>query len=251
MACQRTSRAVMTARFSQPSRISALEPNGWAWVTANPPSPSMRMWSPRVSWLVSLTAGRRMGSWRAVMTPAPCPGRVRGDDPRGDDDVGGQRVVADDVDGHQMGPFLVADDPGFAGVAARADLGLVGVEVIGADPGAAQHVRAFPDLGRADPQDQREPAGAGVQPSLVADPLEAVPGDQAPGPPLEEPPRGRDGQRGRDEGREGDERPQGGDGRREPEVPASRAAVRVSSVRHRQAMPALERWKSTAQPSIR
>ena len=58
MACQRTSRAVMTARFSQPSRISALEPNGWAWVTANPPSPSMRMWSPLVSWLVSLTPGR-------------------------------------------------------------------------------------------------------------------------------------------------------------------------------------------------
>jgi len=28
MACQRVSRAVMTARFSQASRISALEPNG-------------------------------------------------------------------------------------------------------------------------------------------------------------------------------------------------------------------------------
>ena len=55
MACHRVSRAVMTARFSQPRRMSALVPNGWAWVTAKPPSPSRVMWSPRVSWLVSLT----------------------------------------------------------------------------------------------------------------------------------------------------------------------------------------------------
>ena len=57
-----------------------------------------------------------------------------------------ERVVADDVEGHDVGPFLVADDPGFAGVAGRGDLGLVGVEVIGADPGAAQIQARSPTL---------------------------------------------------------------------------------------------------------
>ncbi len=61
MACHRVSRAVMTARFSQASRISAWVPKGWTEMTAKPPSPSMVMWSPRVSWLVSLTAGRQHG----------------------------------------------------------------------------------------------------------------------------------------------------------------------------------------------
>src|SRR5206468_8516561 len=94
-----------------------------------------------------------------------------------------ERVVPHDVEGDQLGPFLVADHPGFAGVAGGSDLGLVGVEVIGADPGPADDPGAFADLGGADPADGREPPGAGVQPGLVAGPLEPVPGDHAPGVP--------------------------------------------------------------------
>ena len=85
-----------------------------------------------------------------------------------------------DVEGDELGPFLVADDAGFAGVAGGGDLGLVGVEVIGADPGAAHDPGAFADFGGADPADGREPPGAGVQPGLVAEALEPVPGDHAP-----------------------------------------------------------------------
>ena len=85
-----------------------------------------------------------------------------------------------DVERDELGPFLVADHAGFAGVAGGGDLGLAVVEVLGADPGAAQDPGAFADFGGADPADGREPPGAGVQPGLVADPLEPVPGDHAP-----------------------------------------------------------------------
>ena len=106
----------------------------------------------------------------------------------GRDDAGGaERVVPHDVEGDELGPFLVADDAGFAGVAGGGDLGPVGVEVIGADPGAADDPGAFADFGGADPADGREPSGASVQPGLVADPLEPVPGDHAPGVPEQVP----------------------------------------------------------------
>ena len=142
MACHPVSRAVMTARFSQASRISALEPNGWAWVTAKPPSPSMRMWSPLVSLAGQLDGSPPDGVVAGGHDPAPWSGPGPGGMIReGTMTSAVERVVADDVDGHQVGPFLVADDPCFAGVAACADLGLAGVELVGGHPGAAQHVR--------------------------------------------------------------------------------------------------------------
>ena len=72
--------------------------------------------------------------------------------------------------------WRVAGDPGFAGVAGGAQLADVGFEVLGADPGPAQHPGPFPDLGGADPQDHGQPSGAGVQPGFVAQPLEPVAG---------------------------------------------------------------------------
>ena len=107
---------------------------------------------------------------------------------------GRERVAADDVDGHEVRPSAVAGDPRVAGVAGGAQLADVGFEVLGADARAAQHPGPFPDPGRPGPQDQREPPGAGVQPRFVAQPLEPVPGQHAPGAPGDEPAGMRHGQ---------------------------------------------------------
>ena len=76
-------------------------------------------------------------------------------------------------------------------------------------PCPAQHPGAFADLGGPDPQDEREPPGAGVQPGFVAQPLEAVAGQDAPEPPGDEPAGVRHAQdqadeRGQDDGRPGE-----------------------------------------------
>jgi hypothetical protein len=52
---------------------------------------------------------------------------------------------------------------------------------------SAQDPGAFPDLGRPDPQDERDAPGAGVQPGFVAQLLEPVPRQYAQQPPGEEP----------------------------------------------------------------
>lgn len=104
------------------------------------------------------------------------------------------RVAADDVDGHQVGPAAVAGDPRVTGVAGGAQLADVSVEVLSAHPGAAQNPGAFADFGRADPQDERDTPGAGVQPCFVAQPLEPVPGQHAEQPPGDEPAGVRPGQ---------------------------------------------------------
>ena len=101
--------------------------------------------------------------------------------------------------------LAVAGDPGVAGVAGGAQLADVGVEVLGADARAAQHPGPLPDFRGPGPQDEREPAGAGVQPGFVAEPLEAVPGQDAPEPPGDEPAGVRHGEghgceRGQDDG---------------------------------------------------
>ena len=137
-------------------------------------------------------------------------GRVVRGQPRqggGDGVAGREGVAADDVDGHQLGPAAVAGDPGVAGVAGGAELADVGVEVLGADACPAQHPGPFPDLGRPDPQDEREPPGPGVQPGFVAQPLEPVPGQDAPEPPGDEPAGVRHGQDQAGERRQDDCRP--------------------------------------------
>ena len=96
--------------------------------------------------------------------------------------VRGEGVAAHDVELDELRPPLVAFDAGLAGQAGGGDFCGVGFEVLGADPGAAPDQRAFPDFGRGDAQDQGKPPGSGVHPGLEADPLDAVPGQDAPDP---------------------------------------------------------------------
>jgi hypothetical protein len=70
----------------------------------------------------------------------------------------------------------------------------VGFEVLGADARAAQHPGPLPHLRGPRPEDEREPPVAGVQPGFVAQPLEPVPGQDAPEPPGDEPAGVRHGQ---------------------------------------------------------
>src|ERR1035441_285052 len=144
---------------------------------------------------------------------APAPRGVEGGAHGG---AGRERVAADDVDGHELGPPDVAGDAGVAGVAGGAQLPDVGFEVLGADACAAQDVGAFADLGGAGPQDQRDPAGPGVEAGFVGPPLGPVGGPHAPEPPGDVPARWRDdgqrcGQRG-----QGDSGPGDGDQRGQP-----------------------------------
>src|SRR6266571_5467690 len=71
---------------------------------------------------------RRQGALRA---------RAEGLQRGGNGLAGREGVAADDVDGHELGPAAVAGDPRIAGVAGGAQLADVGLEVLGADTGAA------------------------------------------------------------------------------------------------------------------
>ena len=146
-----------------------------------------------------MSGGRRAGSGGWVVLVVGDEGQlgvVRGEPRQGgcDELAGREGVAADDVDGDQVRPPAVAGDPRVAGVAGGAQLADVGFEVLGADARAAQHPGPLPHLGGPGPQDEREPPGAGVQPGLVAEPLEPVAGQDAPEPPGDEPAGVRHGQ---------------------------------------------------------
>src|SRR5262249_27973716 len=103
-------------------------------------------------------------------------------------------VAADDVDGDQVGPPAGASDPRVAGGAGGAPLAEGGLGVLRADARPAQHPSPLPPPGGAGPENEGEPPGAGVQPGLIAQPLEAVPDQDAPESPGDEPARVRHGE---------------------------------------------------------
>src|SRR6266568_2122746 len=155
---------------------------GWGWPQqghARHPAPGLLSLFPAVVFTGKVINGRLTVITGSRLPALPGPvGAQR----RNDGVSGREGVVADNVDGHQLGPFAIAGDPRFAGIAGGAQFAPVGVEVLGADTGAAQQVQAYPDLGRPGPQDEGQPPRAGVQPGFPAQPLDAVPGQHAPEP---------------------------------------------------------------------
>src|SRR6266536_1282188 len=175
------------------------------------PFSSMPRWSgSKAEYGNALGVGMVVASFRGGQGEEPAPERVRGAAV-----LAGRfhcwRVSACSLPASRAGGTtrsgVITGGTTASGVTGGAQLADVGLEVLGADPGPAQHAGAFADLGRPGPQHQRQPSGAGVQPGFVAEPLDAVPGQDAPEPAGHVPAGAGDGQKAQDDPAEGDRGP--------------------------------------------